>query len=217
MRIISDFKDYYDCVQRQVFDKETIYFRKTIEIGKKRRIKYYTLSFDIDYGYVGFCGKIYMFCQVNLQGQPPKYFYSVEKVHEYMEKNLDKENLERYNGINTRYWKYSVPRHKVFKTFIEDKSNLEGNRLRELFIKHNCPIFINDNSGRHLVINPNLSDYNFQTVFDAYRAFQEVFMYVGGVLSGHNKPIPTVSDVDMIEAKGFDKRYSFRKDKSNET
>ena len=46
---------------------------------------------------------------------------------------------------------------------------------------------------------------------DSYTAFQELQMYFGG-LAAPIKPIPHISDADMLIAKGFDKKFSFRKD-----
>ena len=44
---------------------------------------------------------------------------------------------------------------------------------------------------------------------DTFTAYQELQMYFGA-LAQPNKPIPNVSDKDMVSIKGFDK-WSFRK------
>lgn len=59
--------------------------------------------------------------------------------------------------------------------------------------------------------NACLKDVDFFRVFDPFTAFQELSMYYGGVLVHPNRPIPDVSDEDMVEVKGFDKKWSFRK------
>ena len=43
-------------------------------------------------------------------------------------------------------------------------------------------------------------------------AFQEIEMYISGVLGINNKPTVEISDKNKIVGRGFDLKYSFRKD-----
>jgi hypothetical protein len=61
-------------------------------------------------------------------------------------------------------------------------------------------------------INPLLKNYEFYKVFDTFQAFQEISMFMGGVLGAGEKEITVVADKYKIAQHGFDK-YSFRKDK----
>jgi hypothetical protein len=62
---------------------------------------------------------------------------------------------------------------------------------------------------------PNLKDAQFAKVFDPYMAFQEIALWVGGILSGTENPIVQITDdLVKIEKHGFDKKLSFRKAKS---
>lgn len=50
----------------------------------------------------------------------------------------------------------------------------------------------------------------FYKLFDAYRAFQEVHMYLSGVLGFNNPHVPIPDDKTMRDIKGFD-NFSFKK------
>jgi hypothetical protein len=87
-----------------------------------------------------------------------------------------------------------------------------------IFEEHHCPIFVSNSKrdilykiDREITINARLEDWEFYKVFDAYSAYQELSIYLGG-LAEPRKPIPKIDDVTMAEIKGFNK-FSFRKDK----
>ncbi len=87
--------------------------------------------------------------------------------------------------------------------------------------EYNTPAFVydcdwsEDNFGgnyRHsFVINPKLKDLQFYKVFDAFTAFQEISMFLGGVLGVGEKEIIEIEDKYKIGQHGFDK-WSFRKE-----
>lgn len=59
-----------------------------------------------------------------------------------------------------------------------------------------------------------LSTINFQQVFDPYTAFQELQMWVGGVMTGSERKTVTITDDRIkIQKHGFDLKTSFRKTK----
>lgn len=57
--------------------------------------------------------------------------------------------------------------------------------------------------------SPVLKDIEFYRVVDCYTAFQEIEMFIGGVLGTCNDPAPRFSDKVMRDSKGFDK-WSFK-------
>lgn len=61
-----------------------------------------------------------------------------------------------------------------------------------------------------LVLNPRLADYDFFKVLDPYQCFQELSMWVGGVLPGRDAMTAKVSDADRFVEHGFDAKTSFR-------
>jgi hypothetical protein len=56
------------------------------------------------------------------------------------------------------------------------------------------------------VINARLKDLHFFRVFDPARAFQEIGMYIGGVLGQQARPVRDIDDETMRDIKGFDKK-----------
>ena len=55
-----------------------------------------------------------------------------------------------------------------------------------------------------------LKDVSFYKVWDPYQAYQELDMYISGVLGQQEKETINISDKDRIYQHGFDS-YSFRK------
>ncbi len=61
-----------------------------------------------------------------------------------------------------------------------------------------------------VVADIRLFDIDFQKVVDPYTAYQELDMFIGGVLSAPSNPMIPITDKDRIKQHGFDK-WSFRK------
>lgn len=61
-----------------------------------------------------------------------------------------------------------------------------------------------------LIVNPRLADFEFYRVLPAFTVYQEIAMWIGGVLSSRATPPATVSDADRFIEHGFDARTSFR-------
>ena len=57
--------------------------------------------------------------------------------------------------------------------------------------------------------NPVLKDFQFFRAVSTYQAFQEISMYISGVIGVGEKNTVTISDKDMRDAKGFDD-WSFK-------
>lgn len=62
-----------------------------------------------------------------------------------------------------------------------------------------------------MVRNPNLKDLGFQRVLDPHSCFQQISQFIGGVMPGRQMPMVQLDDKHMIQKKGFDIKYSFRK------
>jgi hypothetical protein len=76
-----------------------------------------------------------------------------------------------------------------------------------IFHQFKVPCFLY-NFGR-LITNPCLKDLQFYKVKDAYQTYQELDMYIGGVLA-NTQVIPPMGDLTLINARGFDAKTSFR-------
>lgn len=239
MRIKSKFHDYYDCMQAN-YAPHPFYLREQKYIYPNERGYLgvgYTNSYnptDI-YQYrnvIGFCGKVYPFVEFNYinysEGISKTYFcYSVEDISNMVEQIANKDQLAYYSAGNNDNWRKArqlkwprnlTVKHTKFNFVYQNTGNQIGKDLIPLFERFKAPIFLSSSKPRdgedkpYLLLNPCLKDYEFYRIFDTYRAFQELEMYLGN-LAAPEKPIPAVSDKDMIMAKGFDK-FSFRKDKS---
>ena len=90
----------------------------------------------------------------------------------------------------------------------------------DLFIETNSPIWIYHpaldsrcrsprRKGTFIKINDRLDPYNFYRVIDPYTAYQELSMFVGGVLRRAEPIMASVSDASMLKKKGFHE-YSFK-------
>ena len=64
--------------------------------------------------------------------------------------------------------------------------------------------------GDELCEGGSLKQVEFVKVFDPYTCFQEIEMYLSGVLGGMSPKMIECSDEVRLESHGFDKRVSFR-------
>jgi len=236
MRIISKFHDYYDTATAYGIDKECIYKRiaETPDISK--HIKYATNSEEykklnqtdfnikktgIDCSLiqhvVGFCGEIYPLMELkkeNLKWYPKigitreyksLYFYDKDELkqhlHEWGCENPDKIIIKASN-----WWSYILDNDCFF-----DKQNWRF--LPPLFRQHGCPVFAYTYlcGNTTLELNACLKNFEFYKIKSATEAFQEIHMYMSGVLGNIEKETLDISDKDMRDKKGFD-NWSFKKE-----
>lgn len=222
MLIVSKQKDFYDGVVGTVgVDKTIVYNRNMIEIDEKnyplifknkyrgiqndspllRLGDYVRYNYDIAYGYfiIGFCGKLYVGWKM------------------YSKKNLNSPTIITYdfNQISQH-----INGHKHWGNIENDLDYVNNYDALPLFRELNTPVFVYDGkfsatlfgNNSQLVINPILNNYNFYKVVDSFTAFQEIQMFLGGVLGGNEKEIIEVADKYKILGHGYDK-WSFRKEK----
>ena len=225
MRIISDFRDYYDCVQGLGVDLETMYLRKkkVVELETWPFPKFWChptsrqpVGFRV--AIVGFCGKIYPVLEVTYDWTKPSVFcYSVEDVDDVVGAHCRDKEIQSYR------WKYSRKRRSQWKVYCHWPDRQRRAWVKKFFDdcaepgKHEHlfregPIFVaryNRSNDMSITFNDKLPR-GFVRMFDPYTAFQEIYMFMCN-LAVPLKPIPEVSDVDMVMAKGFNK-WSFRKE-----
>ena len=157
------------------------------------------------YFVIGFCGKLY----------PGFKLYSIKDTKEYnnvittitfdkdfMIKLFSNKNFkDNLNGVlqyNAMDWFRDI---KV-PIFVYDE-NVSG-------IDHIDLGWYNRDFNAKFIVNPLLKEYEFYKIFDAFQAFQEIMMFMGGVLGRGEKDIVEVEDKYKIAQHGFDK-WSFRK------
>ena len=212
MRIISKFRDYYDCIQRQDLDRTVLYLRKE-EIEYHNNWDFPIIKcYDtwVDCSVIGFCGKIYPL--VEIAGVNCFNINDAEKhIRKYYRKKefigWSSRKYDRHWGVRANCQDYE--RH--FKWFSDNI-----NTFKEVFLEKRCPIFLWEANDRwdtaQITWNPCLKSLNFQKIIPINQAYQEISMFMNN-LGNPEKPIPKIDDVTMAEAKGFNK-FSFRKDKS---
>jgi len=237
MYIISKNKDYYDGVVGTTgVDKTIVYEREpVIEEDPHKFIEPFTArkswsrrdrtpfnTFQSSYpikrssiyeassGFiVGFCGKLYIGW---------KFYREVTNEHY----NTDMETFITYD---LEFIKKEVVNRSWEGNLINDIDYILGYNPMEIFRKLKTPIFIYDSDYDRkfikryrrndvLITNPTLKDYEFYKVMDSYTAFQEIQMFIGGVLGIGEKEIVEVEDKYKIAQHGFDNN-SFRRSKAN--
>ena len=228
MRILTKNKDYYDGVAGTMgIDKTIIYDRNVIKFDDKAefpkqfkagkfRNKNNFLNLDM-YGIdsekyldcssfvIGFCGRLYVGWKFFYKGKHEDH-YDISYDVDFIKKHI---------------------KHKTWSSNLDDDLNYILNYDSiDLFREFNTPIFIFDNSSNRIymniknevnwgkpkfIINGNLKSYCFYKVFDSFTAFQEIQMFISGVLGVGENSIIEIEDKYKIKKHGFDK-WSFRKE-----
>jgi hypothetical protein len=231
MRIASRFRDYYDCVQAAGQDQSLVYVRNEIVEGMgdirdaylareetKRKVfgsgrySYGYNLFHKDMYIVGFCGKLYSVISLYVQhGDKPVLCHSAKDVMAFVRANFSKKEIAAFEKKEERKWRgWQVPTTiEGFEGHFEAFDNIS---IDPDFFKH--PIFVFDcqydytNKQFSIMWNACLRPYEFFRVLDPYTAFQELQMWLSNI-AAPQEHIPPVSDIDMVEAKGFNE-WSFR-------
>jgi len=235
MRIISDFKDYYDSIMGTGQDRTLVYkrYRQSIDIdpgcfcGPFSSGPYgagWNEFFTTDQYLIWFCGKTYPLVafEVPLPGKTVKaatYCYRTEDVDSFVRRCYPKswEHYATVGYVRKNLWPRLLQRHMFVQFF--DAPLLQSERMRAMAEEKRCPVVVAHGVQRHrgkpgtLTLNAELKRLEFIRMFDPYSAFQEIAMWLGNQAEPR-KPIPEIGDETMAEIKGFDK-WSFRKPPKN--
>lgn len=200
MLIKSDFKDYYDCGKAYDFEQEPLYIRyskniliPSINFPERKTTsmlgwigwRSYMLYSDL---ILGFCGKIYFGHAIFNSTKIERVIYWEEGFDHGIESMEFRENPNKFfDSLKHFFELYDTP---IFSIMLDRRFYYEGNTI--------------------LTVNPNLKLLSFQTMRSPYYAYQDLRMYLSNK-AAPEKPIPTISNEDMIAAKGFDLKSSFRK------
>lgn len=199
MLISSTYRDYYDSIKAFGVDKTVVYNRTEERLVLKKGPKMYSSWFSNGSMHatriIGFCGKLY-----------PLF----EKKGKFL--IYDKE--EALKNLSESFSWY---RKDIEQCFSEYLTNPE---LLKIFIDKKVPVFIygdyltgDHNSGKQkeLILNPKLKNWKFQSVVEPVTAFQDIFMYISGVIGIPEAPMIKISDKEMAKKRGHDGKYSFKK------
>lgn len=232
MKIVSDFKDYYDCMQRTGIDLDVVYVRRTSvfrEIQQPESWQWLHDSRGLYYNTVtvGFCGTIYravMFYDASRPagGKPldhavpakplTGWMWSVPKIRDYFDEHGRPLERAFYRQEFEKKMQRLLP---VTCPWLYHDWSSKNAKDEDLFER--APIILShrtrDNRDQ-IILNPRLNGLSFQKVLDPAQAYQTLCQW----MCNQARPreyIPPVSNSDLIEAKGFDLKYSFRKDKAS--
>jgi hypothetical protein len=95
----------------------------------------------------------------------------------------------------------------------------KNNYFTDKFLEYRAPVYQIDlacrpgqGGRRKIASNPCLNDLEFYRVADPSQAYQEISMYISGVLGQPDPKIVYLTDKEKIQKKGFNK-WSFRREK----
>lgn len=168
-----------------------------------------------------------------------RFCYSMEDVDQFVKDNFKPDEVKSFmkNPRSWRKWNIGTPRSNFAKFF--DNCEQHKSDYEHIFVNNGCPVFIakyrsrikddcsviyhgrkedvDRSNEKSRIIKPVsyetsclLKDYGFYKFFDTYTAFQEIHMYLGGVLGFGNPHVPVPDDKTMRDIKGFD-NWSFKK------
>jgi hypothetical protein len=223
MLIVSKFHDYYDTAIGMGVDTECVFERKRHEEKISKDVDLLTIidtqKKDINYliepFLIGFAGEFYPGVKVTKTYMEGILLcnedFTTYKLSEWYDFLISEDILKP-----TRKWSYwkDIQTHKNAEEFFNPNS---WKTYEKFFRKYNTPIFAlvphgKKRSGTDIIVNPVLLWYKFGRIKDAYTAFQDIHMYISGVLGVGERKMIELSDTDKRDKKGFD-IFSFKKRK----
>jgi hypothetical protein len=181
------------------------------------------LEYDANWIMVGVCGRMYAAIDLErttfgVNDKRPERFtaYSLASITSFVRQHFSKHSQERFFKEPDRFRKKRDPMgafdHLGVQTFFDFCYKME--RV-DFFRKINAPVGIYIDRPRNqipnLIINPRLADWSFQKIMDPHTIYQEISMFISGVLGVGSPATVEISNEDMAAKKGFDKK-SFRTD-----
>lgn len=225
------FHDYYDSVLSLGIDKTIVFDRSPLEIDVSNDDMVKDMSNNIPDNIcsywdsnsyraypiiIGVAGKCYLGYRMEIDvaerynsSTKKEFVYHSDDIEFALEKHHKKESLETFlepkKRLGYKPWRESGLAFRKYnmEPAFEYVRNLN---LDVIFQKYKTPIFVIEfgHNKHKLLINPILKNYNFQTVVHPFIIFQEISMYISGVL-GVGEPVTVnISDKEMAKKKGFD-------------
>lgn len=238
MKIISPFKDFYDRALAYGHDDHVVLVRKTEELYNShdsvlRSVKMFdhlfedfaynsirgaeecTISFD--YVVILFCGKTYRGIRVTRTPSWTKV-QDVKSIVVYDGDALKNVVMNFGGDIDVdhqkrgRFW---WGRQFFYNNSIRTWLSNQGTTEHQEFAITNkfTALVVDGGSPTRVINNARLADYDFFRVIDPATAYQELDMFISGVLPSASNQMVVTEDKYKIQAAGFDDR-SFRKSPS---
>lgn len=149
---------------------------------------------------------------------PGKLVFNIESLDKYVKESKGKSILtSMYDKPLHGHTKETHRDHIVKKFKMASPVKLDPG----VFHRFDSPIIVyrmfqaykNGSPLNTMYLNPSLKELGFSTVMPAEQAAQELEMFFHSEFLEHPKPMVQVSDINRLEAHGFDKKTSFRKEK----
>jgi hypothetical protein len=169
-------------------------------------------EYNISTFIIAFCGRAYLGIKVTVREsdgyKDDMLFYTADTYRKYINTEVSKKMKEHFYGDGTDW----MGRHtisdksidKLFAMVAAFNSPTPFCTLKEPYMLIHKPFY------DHVAeINPILKDWQFYKVKDAFAAYQDIDMYLSGVIGATQNPIIEVSNDVKISKHGFDK-VSFR-------
>lgn len=234
MRIISDFRDYYDSVQGQGFDDKVVYRRET------RRFVHPYLSVNNRWQRVN--GSEQELVEADVRMLPA--FHEVRPRPHTLERNpwissyaeagmlylagraypfwtlTRAEDKSLVHSFEPAFAELVTQDEKPRRTYFGDrftaftpwKDWLADHWGREVdpavHFRHGSPMVLYYADAR--IVDPCLREHDFQKALDPYTVFQEIDMFLGGVMADVGDPPSPQTDREKIASHGMDVKRSFR-------
>lgn len=240
MRIISPFKDYYDGVQRQGYDAQHPYVRKTeiIEIkGHKETLPFgayvngyrgwHREKFQINStSVIIVAGKPFLRKEMeyvrldifNNAIRTTEAYFSADSLEKKIRECVPEYDLRKKTRYTQEY--HLSEDVKELRNFPQPKHFTEATNL---CLNYKAPIIeIRHDDPKtgynprldvrgYVILNPQLNMRGFAHAMDPFTIYQELAMYISGVLGAPANPTVDITEKTMVKKKGFDPKYGFRK------
>lgn len=221
MRIISDFRDYYDgVIMANYTAQDRVYVRKYQEVARPKDLveSPYKAYLNSDWHILLFAGQAFYGLQLfgywGSKNSPGKLIFNLEDLDKAAQYHKEGGELARYNKPLHKHTT-ETPRDRFSKKFETFKPHKVDHQI---FRNLDSPIIVcrarpysNIASHRNTIyLNPSLKELGFSVVLGAEQAAQELEMFFHSSFLEHPKPMVQVSDINRLEAHGFDKKTSFR-------
>jgi hypothetical protein len=207
---------------------DTAHFRFSVELTRDLRVKdpdphpWTEITLLAFYPViVAVAGKVYRAVQVyrghkwhypdkSLATVPMKHFYSVHSLEKFLAtygKSLEDICIRGHMSS-------TLQSTGNLRNYLSQQGTSE---VEHLMCSMRIPIVVQTShepkhwrSGFTWEANSSLGGVGFQAVMDSFTAYQELDMYISGVLGQQAKETISISDKDRVQQHGFDE-YSFRK------
>ena len=233
MKLISKFHDFYDSCLSLGID-ETIFFKRETKEIKCEVVRtrfsgidfwsmaggYYRTKdgeYNIDEVYLlNFCGKqipiIKLFIRLTagyLSREYISYCYNIKQVETFITKYCNKDQVNEFYHKNKEYRskkKHRLSEYEKISMWFNEHS--KNKTILDDYFTHESPYFLK--TSKEIIINPCLSNYEFYKHMGAFETFQEISMFISGVMGGQVPKMIEISDKIRLQKKGFDLVTSFR-------